>query len=344
MEQNACLEKYIELTGRDDVKETVFFEDTPDIIGVYAPGWDFSVEEENKGFVGRALCTSSFYTGGEIKLEDKEPWELPAQLERRAIIQCLENEKKRGEFIFCFLVGRLVLVEESFSFEGDARGNWNLLRDNISISFERDEAGQRFRITVDGREYADCRLESRLTMEHDYIDFAELLLKFSAPAKTSVAQEELLLRLLEKYPEFEGHLVRRLSPDNHNICIYQMAMPAENSRERLWLYFDNESAGVGIYPHVLCDDIGLHIDAVSGYIDSIINEEILLIKYYKSREAYEEGSAEKYEWAAPPKSGDAKELQEKLVKKSSGLSRLFNKHAYIEAFSYRGTYSFAVSF
>ena len=74
---------------------------------------------------------------------------------------------------------------------------------------------------------------------------------------------------------------------------------------------------------MLCDDIGLHIDAVSGYIDSIINEEILLIKYYKSREAYEEGSAEKYEWAAPPKSGDAKELQEKLVKKSSGLSRLF---------------------
>ena len=138
--------------------------------------------------------------------------------------------------------------------------------------------------------------------------------------------------------------MRRLSPDNHNICIYQMAMPAENSRERLWLYFDNESAGVGIYPHVLCDDIGLHIDAVSGYIDSIINEEILLIKYYKSREAYEEGNAEKYEWAAPPKSGDAKELQEKLVKKSSGLSRLFNKHAYIEAFSYRGTYSFAVSF
>ena len=39
MEFNACLEKYIELTGRDDIKETVFFEDTPDIVGVYVPGY-----------------------------------------------------------------------------------------------------------------------------------------------------------------------------------------------------------------------------------------------------------------------------------------------------------------
>ncbi len=39
----------------------------------------------------------------------------------------------------------------------------------------------------------------------------------------------------------------------------------------------------GVYPYVLCDDIGLHIDAVSGYIDSIINEEVLLIKYYKTK-------------------------------------------------------------
>ena len=344
MELNACLEKYIELTGREDIKETVFFEDTPDIIGIYAPGWDFSIEEKNKGYLGKVVCASSFYTGGEIYIEDRNQLELPAELERRAITECLENEEKRGEFIFCLLAGRLLLVEESFSLEGDTRGDWQLIRDNISISFSKSDEGQYFKITVNGEEYANCRLQDRLTMEHDYRDFTELLLKFSAPAKTSVAQEELLLRLLEKYPEFEEHLVRRLSPDNHNICIYQMNMPVIDSEEKLWLYFDNESAGVGVYPYVLCDDIGLHIDAVSGYIDSIINEEVLLIKYYKTKEAYSEGNAEKYEWASPPKSGQAEELQSKLVKKSSGLAGLFNKYAYIESFSFKGTYSFTVAF
>ncbi len=343
MELNACLEKYIELTGRDDIKETVFFEDTPDVVGVYVPGWDFSIEEKSKGYVGKAACASSFYTG-EITIDSKNQLELPAELERSAITACLENEDKRGEFIFCLLAGRLLLVEESFVLEGDTRGDWTLNRDNICISFKKSEEGQYFKITVDEKEYAGFKLEDQLTMEHDYKDFTELLLKFSAPAKTSVSQEELLLRLLEKYPEFEEHIVRRLSPDNHNICIYQMDMPINDSNEKLWLYFDNEGAGVGIYPYVLCDDIGLHIDAVSGYIDSIMNEEVLLLKYYKTKEAFEEGKPEKYEWAAPPKSGEREDLQTKLVKKSSGLGRLFNKLAYIEAFSYNGTYSFTVSF
>ena len=110
MELNACLEKYIELTGREDIKETVFFEDTPDIIGIYAPGWDFSIEEKNKGYLGKAVCASSFYTGGEIYIEDRNQLELPAELERRAITECLENEEKRGEFIFCLLAGRLLLI------------------------------------------------------------------------------------------------------------------------------------------------------------------------------------------------------------------------------------------
>lgn len=344
MEFGACLAKYIELTGRDDVKETVFFEDTPDIAAVYAPGWDFSIEERNKDYVGIAACTSSFYQGEDIVIESRNQFELPSELERRAVTACLENEEKRGEFIFCLLAGRLLLVEESFCVEGDTRADWNLKRDNIGISFKKLDGSQYFRITVDDKEYINIKLEDRLTMEHDYMDFTELLLKFSAPAKTSVSQEELLLRLLEKYPEFEEHLVRRLSPDNHNICIYQMDMPIHDSNEKLWLYFDNEGAGVGIYPYVLCDDIGLHIDAVSGYIDSIMNEEVLLIKYYKTKESFSEGKPEKYEWAVPPKSGELKDLQAKLVKQSSGLSRLFNKQAYIEVFSYKGTYSFTIAF
>lgn len=342
MEFDACLEQYIQLTGRDDVKETVFFEDTPDIIGIYAPGWEFFIDAQNKGYIGRAVCRSGFYSGQEIKIENKDELQIPPALEREAIIASLSQKETRGQFIFCLLAGRMLLVEEHFGISGDVRGDWKITRDNIIISYKDDEK-QAFEISVDDKEYARFNLTERLIMDYDYQEFAELLLKFSAPAKTSVAQEELLLRLLEKYPEFEDHLIKRLCPDNHNICIYQMNMPAPESGEKLWLYFDNESAGIGVYPFVLCDDIGLHIDAVSEYIDSVINEEILLIKQYKSKEDYEQGKAEKYEWATPPKSGEVRDLEARLVKKAGGLSKFFKKRAYIVVFSYKGTYSFAIA-
>lgn len=63
MELNACLVKYVDLTGRDDIKETVFFEDTPDIVGVYVPGWDFPLRKRVKDMSERPHARPHFTQG-----------------------------------------------------------------------------------------------------------------------------------------------------------------------------------------------------------------------------------------------------------------------------------------
>lgn len=135
-------------------------------------------------------------------------------------------------------------------------GFW-LRRDNLEAEWKTEE--RLLTVLQDGAQYSCAALEKNDATALQRL--AGLALKVSQPAMTSVAQDDLLSALTERYAPLSPVTESHIDLYDQNLCIYRFFVPFGGKSDRLWIAINNESASVGVNAAVLCDDIGLGTNA-----------------------------------------------------------------------------------
>lgn len=332
-----CIAIYETLRGKNDIKPTIFFEGREFEQSIFVPGWRFTAEEtQTELFRAQGINES----GETIVVQDEKQELLPEKLENAAIEASLKNPQIRGSFIFCLLAGRLILLEDPFNCT-ILKNGWKLVRDNIEITWDEDT--ELLTILQDKKTYYKACFSAEKIGDVIFEDCIAKLKTVSGLVATSIQQDELFIQLTERYPDFADNIIRSIDLFNENAVVYQLRQPSpSDSTKQLWVFFDQDSAGIGLFPYILVDDVGLHIDAVSGYINRIINEEVVLLHTYKNEQQFDEGNFISQSWIQAPAEGTHEAFENLLAKNAKGLKKLFNKNKVYDAFSWNGTFTTTV--
>ena len=316
---------YYSFGGSKEDEWHTFFEDTPEEQSILVPGCSFRIEKE--GDIYRGIVTLPDGQNTVVQDDTAEP--LPGKMQLAAIKKLLCSDGA-AEFVCRLLLGRMIAVEDECSLEMDDDG---ISFSHCNITARLDNKA--LTVKQDGAEY--CSVEVSDT-EAALEEMAETLLEISSPAMSFIGQDELLENNKEHYPEFVPYIKKSINLAYDNAASYHIKVPAASDAERiLWIIIEQYSATVGMDGNSLCDDIGLHIDAVSKYVDAICDERTLLVTKYKDEEHLDRGDYYEIMWRDAPK--DAQELENEYAKKNKCLSKIVNKGRIIDIFSWKGTYS-----
>ena len=331
MRQEECLQCYREKFGKEEPEWVTFYEDTQDERSVFVPGWTFELLSEEGGLL-RARAQRA--DGKEVLVQEEDASLLIDSLEKQAAMISLEEERS-GDFLLELLMGRLIGLGAAFDLAEEETG-FRLKRDNLEAVWNAPE--RRLTVLQDGAVYADAQAEEgNLSQMERVLALAE---DVSGPAMTSVAQDDLLSALAERYaaqsPTTESHI--DLYDDN--LCIYRFRIPFGEGKNRVWVAIACESASVGVNDAVLCDDIGLGTGAVCAYVDAFIAQQTVLICTYKNEEAFRAGERGEQEFL--PAEGDAAELEEQLAARGRGLLGKLRRGRVLDVISFGGDYDMTV--
>ncbi|MBS6474781.1 MAG: hypothetical protein KH354_02155 [Clostridiales bacterium] len=331
MKLEECMECYSALCGESEPQWTTFYEDTQDERSVFVPGWSFELLPEEGGLL---RAGGSCKNGLSVLVQEEEPLALIDALETAALLKSLEREEN-GDFLLALIMGRLIGMGLEFDAKRMETGFW-LRRDNLEAEWKTEE--RLLTVLQDGAQYSRAVLEK--SDESALQRLAELAIKLSQPAMTSVAQDDLLSALTERYAELSPVTESHIDLYDQNLCIYRFFVPFGSKSDRLWIAVNNESASVGVNAAVMCDDIGLGTNAVSAYADAFINEKTVLITTYKNQEIFEAGEQGENEFLSAPES--AKELEEKLAARGKGFSGRFRRGRVLDVLSFKGSFDMTV--
>lgn len=325
MDTELLRKKYYGFGGSDSDEWTVFFEDTPEEQSIFVPGCYFDVAKENGLFRGVIKLPD----GDNVVVQDEKIEALPDKMQLAAISAMLRKPDSE-RFVCRLLAGRMLDVSDECDILMDENGI-AFRHCNIELKISNDAAI----LFQNGKEYKRVNIQdSDLSAQ----ELGALLLAATAPAVTSMAQDELAECLAEKYPDFAQLWIKSYELSNGNAAIYRLVVPSPaDPAHKLWVIIGQESANVGMDDFSLCDDICLNCDAVAKYIDSIITEHTLFVAKYKDKKHFEEKNEAEFEWLAAPESPE--KLEKNFAKKAKGLSGLFNKGKIIDIFSWNNTFS-----
>lgn len=292
---------------------------------VILPGCQFNVEQEGELFRG----TVTLPDGSEIVVQDDVEFDLTEKMQRRASIELMRSGNILGFAVNLITARSLELLEDcDIDFNDD-----KLTYTRCNITLEADKST--FTVKQNGHE---CKTVEVYDSKESYNAIFDLLLDVTMPVMAFIGQEELLDSIKERYPDFEQYIIKDIDFMHDNSVSYHIRVPAPSDPERfLWIILQQYSASVGMDGNSLCDDIGLHIDAISKYVDAILDEKTLLIAKYKNEDKLNASDYYDITWSSAPES--PKELEEYYAKKTGGLGKFMNKGKIVDIFSWKGTFS-----
>lgn len=326
MTQEQLKQFYLNLIGTEQEQWHTFFADTPEEQSILVPGCSFRIEDE--GGIYRGIVTLP--NQETVVVQDDEIAFVPDKMQRAGIIALLDT-KNSISFMAQLLVGRILESHDECDVE---LTDEKLYVKRCNLELEADNAY----ITVK-QNGEICKKVEILQTEAALNEMCDLLLDFSMPAMAFIGQEELLEELKERYyPIFEGNVEKQMDFLHDNSVSYHVKYSSPSDDERfLWIIIEQYSVTVGMNGNSLCDDIGLHIDGVSKYVDAIMQEKTILITKYKDQKHFDNGDFYEITWQSAV--NDPQELENKFAKMSKGLGKLTNKGKIVDIFSWNGTYS-----
>lgn len=306
---------YFSLTGEQVMDEQ----------SIILPGCQFNIEPEGELFRGTVILPDST----EIVVQDDVEYDLIEKMQRRASIELMKNGNI-VDFAVKFIIARsLELLEDcDIAFTDD---KLTYIRCNITLEADKNT----FKVKQNGHV---CKTVDVYDANESYNAIFSLLLDATMPVMAFIGQEELLDSIKERYPDFEQYIIKDIDFMHDNTVSYHIRVPAPSDPERfLWIIIQQYSASVGMDGNSLCDDIGLHIDAISKYVDAILDEKTLLIAKYKNEDKLNASDCYDITWSSAPES--PKELEEYFAKKTGGFGKFMNKGKIVDIFSWQGTFS-----
>ena len=254
---------------------------------------------------------------------------MPDKMQRAAIIKLLANDDILT-FSASLLAGRMSEADEECEIFLDSQ-SLKFIRYNIELEM----TSQMLTIKQSG---VLCKELEISNTQASLNDLCDVLLDISLPAMAFIGQEELLDSIKEKYPNFVDYIAKEIDFLHDNSVSYHIIVPSPaDAQLSLWIIIQQYDVTVGINGNSLCDDIGLHIDAVSKYVDAILEEKTVLINEYKNKKSFDNNEVRQSTWVSAPENAQA--LEYKYAKKSKGLQKLANKGKIVDIFSWNGTYS-----
>ncbi len=315
MTHNQLVDLYFSLTGEQVDEEQ----------GIVVPQCKFNVQQEGELFRGIVTLPD----GSELVVQDDVEYELMEKMQRKASVELLKNGDIL-DFATKFLVARSLDILEDCDIKNE---DDKLVYTRCNLMLEADRSC--FTVKQNGHR---CETVEVYDSKESYNAIFDMLMGISMPAMAFIGQEELLDNIKERYPEFEQYIQKDIDFMHDSSVSYHIRVPSPSDGERcLWIIIQQYGATVGMDGNSLCDDIGLHVDAVSKYIDAIVNEKTILIAKYKDETRLENGQYYEITWQSAPES--PQDVEDHFAKKASGLGKLMNKGKIVDVFSWNGTYS-----